>query len=56
MTDRIEEPTLPAADAQLLQELTERACSGGLKRTREGGLLGKLGQDGHRGRTRGRAR
>ena len=33
---------LTAADEQLLSELTERARSGGLKLTREGGLLGKL--------------
>ena len=33
---------LPAADEQLLRELTERARSGGLKLTGEGGLLGKL--------------
>jgi putative transposase len=40
---RDEEPTeLPAADEQLLRELTERARTGGLKLTGEGGLLGKL--------------
>ena len=33
---------LTAADEQLLRELTERARSGGLKLTGEGGLLGKL--------------
>ena len=33
---------LPAADEQLLRELTERARAGGLKLTGEGGLLGKL--------------
>jgi putative transposase len=33
---------LPTADEQLLRELTERARSGGLKLTGEGGLLGKL--------------
>jgi putative transposase len=33
---------LSAADEQLLRELTERACAGGLKLTGEGGLLGKL--------------
>jgi putative transposase len=33
---------LSAADEQLLRELTERARSGGLKLTGEGGLLGKL--------------
>ncbi len=33
---------LPAADEQLLRELTERARDGGLKLTGEGGLLGKL--------------
>jgi putative transposase len=31
-----------AADEQLLRELTERARTGGLKLTGEGGLLGKL--------------
>ena len=35
-------PELPAADEQLLRELTERARTGGLKLTGEGGLLGKL--------------
>jgi hypothetical protein len=33
---------LPAADEQLLRELTERARTGGLKLTGVGGLLGKL--------------
>ena len=33
-------PELSAADEQLLRELTERARSGGLKLTGEGGLLG----------------
>ena len=33
---------LSAADEQLLRELTERARTGGLKMTGEGGLLGKL--------------
>jgi hypothetical protein len=33
---------LSAADDQLLRELTERARTGGLKLTCEGGLLGKL--------------
>src|SRR5215510_5745650 len=33
---------LPAADEQLLRELTERAREGGLRLTGEGGLLGKL--------------
>jgi putative transposase len=37
-----EQPELPAADEQLLRELTERARTGGLKLTGEGGLLGKL--------------
>ena len=32
---------LSAADEQLLRELTERARTGGLKLTGEGGLLGK---------------
>ena len=35
-------PELPAADEQLLRELTERAREGGLKLTGEGGLLGRL--------------
>ncbi len=44
MTDvtmsRDQEPTeLPAADEQLLRELTERARTGGLQMTGEGGLL-----------------
>src|SRR5438067_11418111 len=33
---------LSAADEQLVRELTERARTGGLKLTGEGGLLGKL--------------
>ena len=33
---------LSAADEQLVPELTERARTGGLKLTGEGGLLGKL--------------
>ena len=33
---------LSAADEQLLRELTERARTGGLQLTGEGGLLGKL--------------
>jgi putative transposase len=33
---------LSAADEQVLRELTERARTGGLKLTSEGGLLGKL--------------
>src|SRR5207247_3690872 len=33
---------LPAADEQVLRELTERARAGGLRLTGEGGLLGKL--------------
>jgi hypothetical protein len=37
-----DEVELPAADGQLLHELTERARTGGLKLTGEGGLLGKL--------------
>ena len=41
---------LSAADEQVLRELTERARAGGLKLTGEGGLLGKLTQDGDRGR------
>jgi putative transposase len=39
---RGQEPVLPAADEQLLRELTGRARAGGLKLTGEGGLLGKL--------------
>jgi putative transposase len=47
MTDVAEErdlagAELPAADEQVLRELTERARTGGLKLTGEGGLLGKL--------------
>lgn len=37
-----DEAELPAADEQLLRELTERARTGGLKLTGEGGLLGRL--------------
>src|SRR6201989_3526433 len=37
-----DEAELSAADEQLLRELTERARTGGLKLTGEGGLLGKL--------------
>src|SRR6516225_3917911 len=37
-----EQPELPAADEQLLRELTERARTGGLRLTGEGGLLGRL--------------
>jgi putative transposase len=33
---------LSAADEQLLRELTERACTSGLKLTGQGGLLGTL--------------
>jgi len=43
MTGGSQDPVaLSAADEQLLRELTERARSGGLKLTGEGGLLGKL--------------
>ena len=47
MTDVTEDrdqaaPELSAADEQVLRELTERARTGGLKLTGEGGLLGKL--------------
>jgi putative transposase len=47
MTDVIEGQSsgpaeLSAADEQLLRELTERARSGGLKLSGEGGLLGRL--------------
>src|ERR1700748_762131 len=42
-TDRgQDEADLSAADEQLVGELTERARTGGLKLTGEGGLLGKL--------------
>src|SRR5690242_6148484 len=42
-TDRgQDEADLSAADEQLLRELTERARTGGLRLTGEGGLLGKL--------------
>jgi hypothetical protein len=36
------EAELSAADEQLLRELTERARTGGLRLTGEGGLLGRL--------------
>ena len=36
------EAELAAADEQVLRELTERARTGGLKLTGEGGLLGRL--------------
>ena len=47
MTDVTEDrdqaaPELSAADEQVLRELTERARTGGLRLTGEGGLLGKL--------------
>jgi putative transposase len=42
-TDQVrDEVKLSAADEQLVRELTERARTGGLKLTGEGGLLGKL--------------
>src|SRR6266851_3425791 len=42
-TSQGQEPAkLPAADQQLLRELTERARAGGLRLTGEGGLLGEL--------------
>src|SRR6201984_3538469 len=42
-TDQVrDEVELSAADEQLLREVTERARTGGLKLTGEGGLLGKL--------------
>ena len=41
---------LPAADEQVLRELTERARAGGLRLTGEGGLLGKPGGRQSRGR------
>src|SRR5258708_40299712 len=42
-TGKGQEPSeLSPADEQLLRELTERARTGGLKLTGEGGLLGKL--------------
>src|SRR2546421_7932179 len=42
-TDQVrDEMELSAADEQLVRELTERARTGGLKLTGEGGLLGKL--------------
>src|SRR6266568_5242339 len=42
-TGQCQEPAeLSAADEQVLRELTERARTGGLKLTGEGGLLGRL--------------
>jgi putative transposase len=42
-TDQVQdEVKLSAAGEQLVRELTERARTGGLKLTGEGGLLGKL--------------
>src|SRR5437667_8275264 len=42
-TDQVrDEVELSAADEQLVRELTERARTGGLKLTGEGGLLGRL--------------
>jgi transposase-like protein len=42
-TSQGQEPVeLPAADEQLLRELTERARTGGVRLTGEGGLLGRL--------------
>ena len=42
-TDEGQEPAeLSAADEQVLRELTERARTGGLKLTGQGGLLGRL--------------
>src|ERR1700739_3572695 len=42
-TDQVrDEVELSAADEQLVRDLTERARTGGLKLTGEGGLLGKL--------------
>ena len=49
------EAELAAADEQVLRELTERARTGGLKLTGEGGLLGQLDQDGGRRRPGRRA-
>ena len=49
------ETELSAADEQVLRELTERARTGGLKLSGEGGLLGLADQDGHRGRPGRRA-
>ena len=43
MTGQDQDPVeLSAADEQVLRELTERARTGGLRLTGEGGLLGKL--------------
>ena len=60
MTDVTEDPDqagpeLSAAGEQVLRELTGRAWAGGLKLTGEGGLLGRSGQDGDRGRPGRRA-
>src|SRR5260370_1405251 len=44
---------LSSADVQLLRELTERARTGGLKLTGEGGLLGKLTKMGVEGALEG---
>jgi len=42
-TDQVrDEVELSAADEQLVRELTERARTGGLKLTGEGGLLARL--------------
>jgi putative transposase len=51
-----EQPELSAADDQLLHELTERARTGGLKLSGEGGLLGKLTKMVVEGAPGGRAR
>ena len=51
-----EQPELSAADEQLLHELTERARTGGLKLSGEGGLLGKLTKMVVEGAPGGRAR
>jgi putative transposase len=45
----------PAADEQLLRELTERARAGGLQLTGEGGLLGRLTKMVAEGALEGRA-
>ena len=50
------EAELSAADEQVLRELTERARTGGLKLTGQGGLLGRLTKmvvEGGPGRLRG---
>ena len=55
-TDQVrDEVELSAADEQLVRELTERARTGGLKPTGDGGLLGQLTKNGHRGRAGRRA-